>query len=328
MTDLREKSPKIPSRPHYSAGQLAFAAVSVFSLTLILRNSEIAIRQMARGLSLCVTTVIPSLFPFMILSELIVASGTANVVGRLLAKPFRWLFGISGDGGCAILLGFFCGFPVGTRCALSLYDSGRIDEKELSFLLSFCNTPSSAFLVNAVGISLFGDRSLGLLLYCVTLLSAALTGIVGSHLMGVRKRAAKPSPSSHTNASRPNGISVFTDAVGSSALAMLRICAFVVFFSAFLGTLEHLVEGLALPQTLGALLVSFFEMTAGVSRAAACPSPLGESIAAFAVGFSGLSVCFQMIGLCEDRPVSFRPYLFAKLFQGLLCALLLSLLRA
>lgn len=327
MTDLREKSPKISSRSRHSAGQLVFAAVSVFSLALILRNSEIAIRQMSIGLSLCVTTVIPSLFPFMILSELIVASGVANGVGRLLKKPFGKIFGISGDGGCAVFLGFFCGFPVGARCALSLYDSGRIDRQELSFLLSFCNTPSSAFLINAVGVTLFDDRSLGLLLYFATMLSAICAGIAGSFLMGMRKRGVSPPSASRPTAPRQNGISIFTETVGASALAMLRICAFIVFFSAFLGTLEHLVESLALPQALGALLVSFFEMTAGVSRAAACPAPIGEALAAFAVGFSGLSVCFQMIGLCENRPVSFRPYLWAKLFQGLLCVFFLLLLR-
>ncbi len=326
MTDLREKSPKPTLRHRHSAGQIAFAAMSVFSLALILRNSEIAIAQMAGGLKLCVTTVIPSLFPFMILSELIVASGAARAAGCLLRKPFRALFGIEGESGCAVLLGFCCGFPVGTRCALSLYDSGRIDREELSFLLTFSNNPSSAFLISAVGATLFGNRSFGIQLYLITLLSAALTGIVGNRLR--RKKGGNRSPSeTPIPAPRPQGISAFTDAVSSSALAMLRICAFVVFFSAFLGTLESLVCGLDLPETVSAVIVSFFEMTGGVSRSAVCPSPAAEAICAFAVGWSGLSVHFQMMSLCENRPVSFRPYFLAKLAQGILNVLLLLLVR-
>ena len=301
-----------------SPNQLAFALMSVFSLLLILRNAELAISAMSEGLRLCAHTVIPSLFPFMVISELIVSTGAVRPLGRLLARPFRWLFGIGGESGCAVLLGLLCGFPVGAKSALSLYRQGRIDRRELEHLLTFSNNPSSAFLISTVGSSLFGDRSFGLLLYVISLCSALLIGVFGKLL---RKDSfseagyAAPPISYH---SAPRGILCFTQAVTSSALSMLYICAFVVFFAAFTGTLAQLLSAWELPEPVSALLFGLFELTGGVSRAALCDLPLSEYLCAGIVGWSGLSVHFQMMSLCGEDAVSFRAYFPAKLLHGFL----------
>ena len=311
-----------PRPSAYSFGQIAFLGMSVFSLALILRNPQLAITYMSRGLQLCVRTVIPSLFPFMVLSELLVLSGAARPLGRLLSRPLRWLFGMEGEGGCALLLGLFCGFPVGTKCAVSLYRRGQLDKSQLSHLLTFCNIPSSAFLISAVGLALFGDRRIGILLYVTTLLSSLLIGFFGKFF---RSRSASPPPVTEAAAPVGSGVSLFTGAITSSALSMLSICAFVVFFTTLSGTLEHLLTALRIPQAVSVLLYGILELTGGVARAASLASPASLYLCAFFAGWSGLSVHFQIMSLCADTGVSFRPYLVAKLAHGLLNAALLVL---
>ena len=308
-----------------SPNRIAFSMMSVFSLLLILRNSELAISAMSQGLRMCAKTVIPSLFPFMVISELIVSTGAVRPLGRLLARPFRYLLGIGGESGCAVLLGLLCGFPVGGKCALALYRRGQIDRAELEHLLTFCNAPSSAFLISAVGSSLFGNRAFGVRLYAISLCSALLIGIVGNFLRK-RKNASTPrSPfPSVPLTPAPRGILCFTEAVTSSALSMLYICAFVVFFSALTGTLTYLLAAWNLSEALTALCFGFFELSGGVSRAALCAAPLSEYLCAWTVGWSGLSVHFQMMSLCGEDSVSFRAYFPAKLAHGCLNVLLLA----
>ena len=153
MTDshtgaLRERTP----------GQLCFGFFALFCLFLILRNPDVAIEYITSGLRLCAVTVIPSLFPFLVLSELIVSGG----IGRLLLRPvsglLAGLFRLPPDGCCAILLGMFCGFPVGARAAVSAYDAGRLTRDEAERVICASTNPSSAFLLNAVGVSLHGNR--------------------------------------------------------------------------------------------------------------------------------------------------------------------------
>ena len=329
MTEASHKSPRGRLfSATISPGSVALGLMSVFSMALLLRNAEIAMRYMGSGLRLCVTTVIPSLFPFMVLSELLIGFQGFRFAGRLLHRPVRALFGLGEDGTCALLLGMLCGFPVGIRCALTLYRSHRISREELERILLFGNVPSSAFIISAVGSSLFGSREFGIRLYVVTLLGAFLIGMIGHRLLRrqERKSASKPyiDPIPLSSEPAPHGIGIFPAAVGNSALAMLRICAFVVFFSALTGTLEYVTAALSLPNEANALLFSLFEMTCGTGRAAACASRFAPYLCAFAVGWSGLSVHFQLMSLCDRESLSFLPYCLAKLCHGVLSVLLLA----
>ena len=65
-----------------------FAIISVFLPILFLRNSELAVAYVGAGLRLCAATIIPALFPFLVLSELIVSGGVARKAGRLFAPIF------------------------------------------------------------------------------------------------------------------------------------------------------------------------------------------------------------------------------------------------
>ncbi|MBE6547151.1 MAG: hypothetical protein E7668_06935 [Ruminococcaceae bacterium] len=321
------------SLPRQNVGRIAFCLMSTFLFALLLRNAEFAIGHMSDGLRLCVRTVIPSLFPFMVLSELLVATGAAELIGKMIPHPIRRLFGIGRDGCCAVLLGLLCGSPIGAKSAVSLYRAGRIDRAELTHLLTFSNTPSSAFLISAVGVSLFGDRTFGTRLYLITLLSALLTGILGARLRGKASPSEMlPKPSQnktkHATEKETSVIRLFTGAITSSALSILYVCAFVVFFSAFVGTIESMLQAFSLPPSVTALCYGLFELTGGVARAASCTPPAAEYLCAFLAGWSGLSVHCQIMSLCADSGVSFRPYLLAKLAQGLLNIPLLFLANA
>ena len=333
MTEPAYSSTKRQRKIRLSPSRILFGALTLFTLAVILRNAEVAIRQMNYGLRLCVTSVIPSLFPFMVLSELLLCVGAIRPIGKLLSRPFRFLFDIGEESVCALLLGWLCGFPVGPRCALSLYRQGHIDHVELSRLLCFSNLPSSAFLISTVGISLFGDRSFGIYLYGITLCSAILLGILGNLLHRKQKKTQSASASFFRPSTDPipslSGIRAFSEAVGSSALALLRICAFIVFFSVFVGSLEYLISGLSLSPTASALLFGIFEMTGGTARAAALSNPyIGEIVCMLLVGWSGISVHCQLISLCSDASIPLRPYLLAKVAHGILNVLLWIAVRS
>lgn len=306
-------------------GQLAFCMLSGICLLLILRHSDTAITYMGQGLLLCAKTVIPSLFPFMVLSELLVASGCGELLGRLCERPLRRLFGLSGSAACALMMGLVCGFPVGTKTAVSLCRRGDITVKELSRLICFCNIPSSAFLINAVGVSLFGSRRFGLALYMICLLAALICALLWHRLYPL------DIPTKNVKTTVPAfGVQTFTRAVTSAALSMLYVCAYVVFFSALIGTLGHILGQLSVDQTAIAILFGLFELSGGVLQASSVASAqTARLLTAVLCGWSGISVHLQILSLCDDLPgsASIRPfpYLFSKLIQAVLCAFLFGL---
>lgn len=300
-------------------GPVLFCIISVFSLVMILRNSQVAIAYMQTGLRLCAASVIPSLFPFMVISELLVASGFGEVFGRFWGAPLGRLFGVSRQASTALLLGALCGFPVGAKTAVSLYDSGVISRAELERLMTFCNIPSSGFLISAVGVSLYGSHRFGVFLFFTALLSSILMGLMG-------RLFSKPlTTAKEITESRPRlpsvGVTTFTHAIASATASVLSVCACVVFFTAIIGCLSHTLSALALSPALQALLFGVFEISSGVNASVSLGDPvISAVICGFAVGWSGISVHFQILSLGCDRGISFAPYILSKLCQGGLCA--------
>jgi spore maturation protein SpmB len=176
MTDKRIYKPR--------AAELAACFFGVFMLALMIRNSELAIKYVKDALSVCATTLIPALFPFMVVSDIFVKSGCADTLGAMLSAPMRAIFGVRGAGAVPVVLGAICGFPIGARCAVSLFDAGKISKDECERLIAVSSSPSSAFLIGAVGVSLFGSRALGRALYVSTLVSSVLVGIALNDYIG------------------------------------------------------------------------------------------------------------------------------------------------
>ena len=115
--------PHIPSKKlrAIGMGQILFGAFTVFCLLLLLKNSELAILYLNRGLLLCARSIVPSLFPFLVLSELFINGGFASHLPTVLTKPVERLFSLPAKGCIAVLLGLLCGFPMGAKCIVLAY---------------------------------------------------------------------------------------------------------------------------------------------------------------------------------------------------------------
>ena len=310
-------------------GQVCFGLFCIFSLLLILRNADIAISYMSRGLALCAKTVIPSLFPFMVISELIVSSGLGSRLLLPLSLTLQKLFRISPDGCCAVLLGMLCGFPVGARCAILSYGQGKITREEAERILCFSNNPSSAFIITAVGGSLWGNRKFGIALYLAVLIAALLTGIVIARFPQKASRAKKEIPIEPITAPAPSSAKLFCNAIRSATASILLVCSYVLFFSALVGTFHYIPGVQTLPASAKAFLFCLFELSSGVSQATALGSPMQSALlCAFACGWSGISVHCQVLSVCDAEKLSLRPYVISKLLQACITPLILAAILA
>ncbi len=288
-------------------------------IMLFLYDPAESSRQLGRGLSLCADILIPTLFPFMVISEMLVRADIASYVAPLLSKPMRILFGVSGSGAAALILGMLCGFPVGGRTAAALYEKGDISKRDAEMLMSFCNLPSAPFMIFAVGEKLFGSRELGVFLYLNILTVTLFCGIIMNIIKKKREPERYPEdPRMQVGAS--SLIRVFTDSVASAAGAVVNVCAYVAFFTCAVGSLGNIFSGFG--ETTKAILFSFFELTSG---SAACsslkPKALGVILASAAAGWSGLSVFFQIFSLSRTKhgDISMKNYLASKSLAALIC---------
>ncbi len=293
-----------------------FAALC--GLFALLRASPDAIAASRYGLRLCGELIVPSLFPFFVLSGLLARLGLPAALGRLLARPAARLLHVSGAGATALLLGLTGGYPMGAAYVAQLIREGTVSKAEGERLLLFCNNSGPAFLVGAIGVGVFGSVSIGLRLYAVHALAAVLTGLL---LRGKRS----PSPSSVSEAAALPFSEALTEAVRQAASSMLNVCGFVVCFAVFTGLLEANGFYAALQPLLGrvppleeaalrALLCGFFELGSGVGALRGlAPTTLHLALAAALAGWGGVSVLFQSLAVLGDTDIKGAPLLAGRL---------------
>lgn len=301
-------------------GSTAFLLLGLFLLLLFLTNAQIAMDSVRQGLSLCTETLFPSLFPFLVLSELLVARQAGKVLGRLFSRPVSVLFGVSGGGAAVLLLGMLCGYPVGTATAVALYRQGELSKEELNRLILFANNPSPGFLIGAVGEALLGNKGAGLALWVITWSSAALTGIFLHIAYG---KAAKTTETPANGMQKPPSVSDLTGSVTRGFSSLLQVFAFVLFFTCVGSCLTPILTALHLPVGVNVALYGLLEITSGINHAVTMLTPEAAfRFSAFFAGFAGLSVCLQLFSIAEELHLRLSPYLLTKAAQGGLCLLL------
>lgn len=307
---------------------LAGLALVIATAGLVILPDQ-AISGAKDGLALCYNVIVPSLFPFFVLSSLVVDLGLAAYLGRAMEGIMRPLFRVSGSCSAAVALGFIGGYPVGARTALQLYQQGLCTRAEAERLLAFCNNSGPAFILGVVGAGIFGDSRVGLLLYLTHALASVLVGLLFRFYGGRdtdRASAARPKPIQTVTVP-----AAFTGAVTRSFQNTLNICAFVVFFAVVLqllsacGVFTALARVLALagfePEWAKRLIAGLLELSSGVSSLRGGAQLTGRvSMAAFMLGWAGLSVHCQVLAFLVDSGLSAKTYLLGKLCHGFIAA--------
>ena len=306
---------------------------ALFVLTTASRQGMAFCRD---GLRLCTGLILPSLFPFFVVSGLLSNLGFPQWFGRKLEPAARKLFGVSGVGASALAIGLCGGYPMGAAYLAGMLHTGQINAEECSRLLAFCNNTGPAFLIGAVGGGVFGNPRLGVLLYAVHSLSAVLTGLL------LRRRAADPSVLSDA-ASKPEAMpfsAAFSSSVHRAVEALLGVCAFVVCFTVFIGLLRtngwiDALEMLFCERfscdrvALRALFSGFFELGSGVSELCGQrSSALYPALASAIVGWGGLSVHFQTLSLFSADDIKSAPHTAGRLLSAVFSFFLTYILLA
>lgn len=227
-----------------------------------------------------------------------------------MAKRFyRFPCGVEGT---LLLLGVLCGFPVGARSAMQLYEAGKISKRRAEFLCGFSNLASAPFLLGVVGSSLFGKTALGWRFIALQTVCALLTA-------GVLYLCLRPDcngvPEIHGE-ERP---------LLSHVTAATRTVAEVGGMLIFFGTAGECISSLLNLRGIPAVLLSsLFEFSAGCSQASVLGGRAGELLAALSVGFSGLCVLGQVAAVTKGK-LSLLPYLGGKVIQTALMGVLFFL---
>ena len=119
-------------------------------MAIILWNPTETCRYAFEGLTQWSTRMVPTLFPFMVLSSLMIYSGADKQLGKILSYILKPFLKLTDYGIYAATMGFLCGFPMGAKVVSELYISCKITAKEAQLLIAFCNNIGPAYFLGLI----------------------------------------------------------------------------------------------------------------------------------------------------------------------------------
>lgn len=298
----------------------AFCAIIFFAAMLAFPGT--AFRGACSGLLLWFHTVVPTLLPFLILTNLMLCTGAVDVVSQIIAPVLCRFFRVSPYGAFAILTGFLCGCPMGSKVTADLLKQKAISEQEGRYLLSFCNNTSPMFIVSYVIWQNLQVSELTLPLTCILMAAPILLSFLFRRIYGIPADTSmllgKRMPVSETR-----DVSL-DDCMMDSFETVTKIGGYIILFS----ILAAFAEMLPLQSAaVSSFLLPSLEITTGVMTISQSLLPRNLRIirTLALVSFGGWCAAAQTKAMLRGTSLPFLPYIAEKLTTALVASLLASL---
>ena len=282
-------------------------------LIFLAKSGEISL-LIYDGVLFSVQKIIPSILPFLILTNLLIGTQAPTRLAKALS-PVLLKLKLNPYILPPYILGIICGFPIGAIYTKNLYKKGMITKKEADILLPMCSYASPSFVISAVGSNMFGDSKVGLIIW---LCSIAFCTAIGIILMP-KSNKSNAFLSKIDKDDKYNFSASFLESVKSSTSTITYIGILVSFFYMLCGISKQALTTLGINVYAQAVICSLLEMGNGCYTSSQIAG-IGIVLSSFSIGFCGLCVFFQVKSASHESS-DMIPYIFIKLTCGLMTAL-------
>lgn len=278
---------------------LVTGIIAVLAMGVLILDAGTAVSGARMGIQLCLQTVIPSLFPFFVVSILLTGSVAGHIVSVL--RPIGRLCGIPQGSEALLLTGLLGGYPVGAQVVAAAYQAGQLTKPDAQRMLGFCSNAGPAFLFGML-LPMFDNKEAVWVLWGIHILSALLTAMLlpGKSSRSVRLRSGP-------------GVSL-PQALERAVKVMAGVCGWVVVFRILIAFMQRWLLWL-LPPTGQVAVIGLLELSNGCLELMSVPRQgLRFLLCGIFIGLGGSCVAMQTASVTGELGLGL--YLPGKLLQA------------
>ncbi len=295
--------------------QIFGGIIFIILAVIILTNPEIFLSGATKGIDKVGRVIIPSLFPFTVLSIFFLKSGGLVFLGKILNFPAKKFFGISGTHLSAVIISLLGGYPVGAKIINSMVKDNYLSTEEGQKLMHYAVNPSPAFYVSYIGYGCFKSKKIGYILLISNLLSCLI-------LTALENKLSKKNL--HLNTTANQTIYSLSDSfvlsIFEGSEILINISAWVILFY----TLSNYLERIIYSEKSLALITGILEITVGSSNLASAGFPIFA--VAFFLAFGGISTLCQVKSAGKGLNLTFKNLMIFRAIQGVVTSAICYLL--
>lgn len=296
--------------------------IIIFGICLV-AFSKSNILSVQSSLDLFLNAIFPSLFPFLIVCELLSYTFVFSFLSTKFGPIMNSVFNVSSIGAYPFVLGLFSGYPVGARIVSSLRQENKISKSDGEKLLVFTNNAGPIFIMGTIGVGMYGSSKIGFLLYFVHIFSSITIGIV----FGKLYRNMYRDFASDTYMELSSFGEIVSNSIRKAFYTLSTVCGFVILFSLVISMIQvsgilNFINNIWIQN----FILGLIEITSGIHLISGIASSnllLKLLFTSFLLGTGGISVLLQVWSVIADSDLSIKPYFIAKILNGVLSSIIL-----
>ena len=277
------------------------------------------------GLVLWFRHVLPTLLPYMILINVLICTPALHWICRITSTFLCPLLGTSYYGTFAVLTGFLCGYPMGAKTTSDLLNVNKISRSEASYLLSFCNNISPAFILSYVVAQNMKERNLCIPFFLILTFTPLMLSFIFRLFYRLPESSCsfpQVTPGSFSNPSESISDNFLDRCILNAFESVTKVGGYMMMFSVLIQLLASV-----LPNTIFSLLLySSLEISTGIRRLASSALYTSHKIilCAALTSFGGWCCIAQTYSMISGNHLPILPYIAEKLATALVTSLLIS----
>ncbi|MBB5264969.1 sporulation integral membrane protein YlbJ [Catenibacillus scindens] len=313
----------------------------IFFLILLITLPSICAQGARFGLTLWFNTIIPTLFPFILMTNLLRDLHGIDFLERIFAPIITRLFKTDKSGAYPVVLGFLCGYPMGAKAVSDSYSLGRISQRQALYLLTFVNNPSPVYMISYVADFTLNSSRLALWIVAVSLISSLVAARLihpfftrtlpwerkprKAQSLTLKAQSADhlPDQNAHVQKNDTASGNLLDTSIVSACELLVKIGGYMILFS-ILSQCIAAIPGIS-PLAAG-LIAGLLEQTTGLGLLQQMRLPL-EIKTVLAMGFicfGGLSILAQTSSVIHRQGLSVKYCILGKILTAFLAMALMT----
>lgn len=306
-------------------GSLIIIGLLVITTVLFLSFPTDVMASVTFSISIWKDNLIPSLFPFFLISELLIHYGFVELLGEILKQVMNKFFHLPGEASFVVIGSLISGFPSSSKYINELLTSNHITTEEASYLLKFNHFSNPLFVIGTIGTLLLNNKNIGILILAVHIMSNFIIAFLfrpkinkyknetSSLRVGINKMHKK----------RISNNSSFSETLTKSIFKTVQTLILLLGIITTFIIINTIIKRLfCLDAYSSSILSGILEMTGGIKNISSLNIPLNikASIITFFISFGGLSIHMQVMSILSNTKIQYLPYFFARVIHGLLAS--------
>lgn len=276
-----------------------------------------------RGFALWAECVLPSLFPFMVITLIFIKTGIAERAALPL-KKVTGIFGLPPAAAVCFIMSVFSGYPAGARAVGEFYQNGCLTAKDCKKLAPLCSTSGPLFIIGTVGVKMLGDKGSGWKIMLAHAASVLLVGLILSLFMKRGEKAEyRRAPADKNVLYDSFYAAVISVAVAGGFIAFFAVAAQIIADFNILFPLERFLSIFTDEAAASAVCKGLIEVTCGCRALSEAGGGLALPFAGFLITFGGISIIMQQLSYLLQAKVNPLYFIAVKFVQGVICFLIL-----